>query len=123
MLVVVNFSSGRSTEYLELKLDRGIVRVDVDIRRDVYLLRCHGTASAGSLPVELLQVLTVRHQAATDEIDDDIGLTDVDQHIILQHDWMLLADKDTIAHTKILNQVLALFAIILDLEVSTSMLL
>ena len=36
---------------------------------------------------------------------------------------MFLADKDTIAHAKILDQVLALIAIVLDLEVSTSVLL
>ena len=91
--------------------------------RQVYMLRCHRPTSAGSFTIELLQVLTVRHQATTDEIDDDIGLTDVDQHIILEHDWVLLADKDSIAHTKILDQVLALFTLVLDLEVSTSVLL
>ena len=41
LLVVVYLSCRGSAEYLELKLDRGIIRVDVDIGRDVYLLRCH----------------------------------------------------------------------------------
>ena len=67
--------------------------------------------------------MTVRHQAATDKIDDDICLTNVDQHIILEHDRVLLADKDTVAHAKILDQVQTLITIVLNLEVTTSVLL
>ena len=123
LVVVVDLTSGGPAEDLQLKLDGGVIGVDVDVGRDMDLLRRHGAIGTGSLPVELLQVLAVCHQAATNEIDNDVGLSHVDQHVVFEHNGVFLADEDTIAHAQVLDQVHVLINIILDLEVSTSVLL
>ena len=73
-------------------------------------------------------------QGPIQNIDDDVGLTDIYKHVVLQnlrksvsstfdtYDWLFLTNKDPIAYTKILDVVCTTVQVKLDLEVATSVL-
>ena len=58
------------------------------------LLRLHRSISAKAVSVICLQVLVLAHQAPTDNVDDDVGLAHINQHIVFQvlfqDDWLLI---------------------------------
>ena len=62
-------------------------------------------------------------QVTRDEVDHDVCLTNIDQHVVLEKDWLLLSDKHSIANTQILDQENTAVWVKLDLEVSATMLL
>ena len=72
---------------------------------------------------EGLQVLVLLNEAAHDDVDNDVGLTDIDQHIVFESYGRLLPDKDAIADSKILYHVLPALEVVLDLKVATPVLL
>jgi len=53
----------------------------------------------------LLEVLVLGKKGPIENIDDDIGLANINQHVIFENDWLFLANEDSIAHTKILDVV------------------
>ncbi len=71
----------------------------------------------------LLQVLVLLHQTSLDNVDDYVGLSYIDQHVVLQHNWVFLAHENAIANSQIFDQIKASLNVIADLEVSTSVLL
>ena len=90
------------------------VRLDVNLPHRVISLH---------LTLILLEVLILSHEAASDHVYNDIGLPDVDKHVIFEFDWLFLAHKDTVSDTEVFNLVLILSNIIHDLKVPTPMLL
>ena len=70
-----------------------------------------------------LQVTVLVKQVTRDEVDHDVCLTNIDQHVVLEKDWLLLSDKHSIANTQILDQENTAVWVKLDLEVSATMLL
>ena len=71
----------------------------------------------------LLQVLILLDQAACDDVDYDVGFSNIDQHVVFQHDWRLLAHKHSIADAQILDQEVVALHVVHDLEVATAVLL
>ena len=71
----------------------------------------------------LLQVLVLLNQAARDYVDNDVGLSDVDQHVVFEHDRRLLADKHSVADAEILYQEVVALHVVHDLKVATAVLL
>ena len=67
--------------------------------------------------------MVLGHQTATDDVNDDVSLTNVDEHIVLQHDGLLLPDENTVANSKVFDQIGALVRLKLNLEVASTMLL
>ena len=120
LLVVVDGSGCRTAENLELQLEGRVVGMDIQVRLNENLLLRVFTFF---LTLILLQVLILSHEAASDHVHDDVRLSNVDQHVIFELNWLLLAHKDTIADTEVLNCVLILSEVIRDLKVSTPMLL
>ena len=72
------------------------VRLNVDLPHWVISLH---------LTLILLEVLILSHQTACDHVYNDIRLSDVNKHVILELYWLFLAHKDTIANTKVFNLV------------------
>ena len=70
----------------------------------------------------LLQVLVLLDQAARDDVDNDVGLSNVDQHVVFEHDRRLLADKHSVADAEILDQEVVALHVVHDLEVATAVL-
>lgn len=70
-----------------------------------------------------LQVLILSDHASSDDVDDDVSFTDIDQHVVLEHDGVLLAYKDAIADAQVLDKVGILVDVIHDLEVTSAVLL
>lgn len=80
-------------------------------------------AIALHLTLIILEVLILSHETASDHIHDDIRLSDIDEHVIFELNWLLLAHKDTITNAEVLNRVLILSDVVRDLKVPTPMLL
>lgn len=54
--------------------------------------------------VVLLQILAVLDQAPTEDIDHYVGFPYVDQHVVLQNNWVFLSYKSSIAHSQVFDQ-------------------
>ena len=82
LLVVINFSCAWATENLQFQLNCIIIQVYVEVGWDVQRLLLSLTRY---FIVHMgLQVLVLSYQAALHDIDDDIRLSNVDQHVVLQ---------------------------------------
>jgi len=68
------------------------------------------------------QVTILSDHIAHQEIDYDVGFTDIDKHIVLEIDGLFLPYKDTITNTQIFDKVRHTVQIKLDLEMTTPML-
>ena len=71
----------------------------------------------------LLQILVLLDEGTSDDVDDDVGFADVDQHVVFENNRLLLSDEDSIAHTQVLDEIGRRIDIVLDLEVTATMLL
>ena len=60
------------------------------------MMACIATLSIAVLQNDL-QVLILLDKAPMDDIDNDVGLTNIDQHVVLQKDGRFLSHKDAIA--------------------------
>jgi len=81
LLVVVDLTSGRPSEDLELEFDRCVISVDIKVLRNVHLLLL---AAVGVLIEVHLKVLVLRDQASLDDVDHDVSFTNIYQHVVLQ---------------------------------------
>ena len=82
LFVVVDFAGARPPENLQFQLYLIIVKVDVEVGRYVQL-------SLLGLSTELvahvsLQVLVLRHEIPNHDINDDVCLAHIDQHVVFQ---------------------------------------
>lgn len=100
MLVVVDLTSGGSSKDLELEFDRRVLGVDIKVLRDVHLLLL---ACVGVLIEVHLEVLVLRDQAPLNDVDYDVSLTNIDQHIVLERDRVLLTDEDAVTHAQVFD--------------------
>ena len=89
--------------------------------------------------VVLLKVLAVLKQASSEDVHNNVGLTDVNEHVVFQYlrrreglatglgrvtyDWVLLSDKGTVPNPQVLDEVGTRCHIVHDLEVATAVLL
>ena len=76
-----------------------------------------------SLSVVSLQVLVLLQQATTDDINDDVSLAHIDEHIVFESNRVLLTHKDAVSDSQIFDQVLAHVWVVHDLEVTATVLL
>ena len=85
LFVVVNFAGARAPENLQFQLYLIIVKVDVKVCRYVQLSLL-GLSSELVAHVSL-QVLILCHEAPDHDINDDIRLAHIDQHVVFQRLW------------------------------------
>lgn len=91
--------------------------MDIEIGRHVQLM-----LTVAIRDVQL-QVLVLLDQAASDDIHNDVGFTYVDEHVVFKASRLLLSNEYTVANPKVSDQIVAAFHIVLDLEVSPTVLL
>ena len=124
LLVIVDLACRWSSENFQLKLDGAVFCTDIQVLWDVQLLVIWLLQRSCSIILhELLKVLVLLDQAACDDVDYDVGFSNIDQHVIFQHDWRLLAHKNSIADAQILDQEVVTLHVVHDLEVATAVLL
>ena len=63
------------------------------------------------------------NERACDNVHDDVCFTNVDQHVVFQNDWLLLADEDSITNSQVFDEVDGSIDVVLDLEMATAVLL
>ena len=82
LYVVANFAGAWAPEDLQFQLHLIIVKVDVKVCRYVQLSLL-GLSSKLVAHVSL-QILILRHEAPDHDINDDIRLAHIDQHVVFQ---------------------------------------
>ena len=98
-LVEVDLSSGWTTKDLELQSDTIIVKVFFEAF--LYVDGLHlvfGVFMILCLLIELKVTILIDH-VSLQEIDNNVCFTDIDKHVVLEIDWLLLSDEHTISHS------------------------
>ena len=62
-------------------------------------------------------------QTTANQIDNHISLAQIEQHVVLESNWVSLTDEDSVSDAQVFDQVSFVLRLVHDLEVSTPVLL